>query len=365
MPHSIDIGDLVQDGVIGLIDAAHRFDEARGIKFETFAERRIRGAMIDALRKDAWPRGVRRQRRELEAAREELRRELGCEPSLADLAAKMGSDEKRLSRTIVRINAIESTSPLANNENLDESTLPAALIPSEPEQPDTAYERNETKERVRAAIASLPAARAEGHRPLLLRRSDDEADWRRDRRQRVARVAAARPCDSPAARCARGDDAARRGDAGAARRHPGVPTEAAHGEGHARQPRLDGGGPNRVATPAVVVPYAKVSRTARSRSASRNGLASQRQALSSRKRSASVPATSPVTKMTRRASAGVAAAWRGKAWVRTPGSGLRTANVRAAPGCLRLRTEPVWSPQPACSPRPRWADRCNQSNATD
>src|SRR6476620_9399247 len=83
MPHSIDLGDLVQDGVIGLIDAAHRFDEARGIKFETFAERRVRGAMIDALRRDAWPRGVRRQRRELEAAREQLRRELGCEPSLA------------------------------------------------------------------------------------------------------------------------------------------------------------------------------------------------------------------------------------------------------------------------------------------
>ena len=90
MPHSIDIGDLVQDGVIGLIDAAHRFDESRGIKFETFAERRIRGAMIDALRKDAWPRGVRRERRELEAAREALRRELGCEPSLADLAARVG-----------------------------------------------------------------------------------------------------------------------------------------------------------------------------------------------------------------------------------------------------------------------------------
>src|ERR1700694_3835401 len=64
MPNSIDIGDLVQDGVLGLIDAANRFDEGRGIKFETFAERRVRGAMIDALRKDAWPRGVRRQRRE-------------------------------------------------------------------------------------------------------------------------------------------------------------------------------------------------------------------------------------------------------------------------------------------------------------
>jgi len=156
MPNSIDIGDLVQDGVLGLIDAAHRFDEERGIKFETFAERRVRGAMIDALRRDAWPRGVRRQRRELDAAREALRRELGHEPSLADLAARVGSDEKRLSRTIVRINTIESTSPLATGEHLDENSLPPALVPSEPDAPDAAYEKVETKERIRAAISSLP-----------------------------------------------------------------------------------------------------------------------------------------------------------------------------------------------------------------
>jgi len=156
MPNSIDVGDLVQDGVLGLIDAAHRFDEGRGIKFETFAERRVRGAMIDALRRDAWPRGVRRQRRELEAAREELRRELGHEPSIADLAARVGSDEKRLGRTIVRINTIESTSPLATGEHVDESSLPAALVPSEPDTPDSTYEKLETRERVLAAIQSLP-----------------------------------------------------------------------------------------------------------------------------------------------------------------------------------------------------------------
>jgi RNA polymerase sigma factor for flagellar operon FliA len=156
MPHSIELGDLVQDGMIGLIDAACRFDEARGIKFETFAERRVRGAMIDALRRDAWPRGVRRQRRELEAAREELRRELGSEPSLADLAARVGSDEARLGRTIVRINTIESTSPLSAGENVDGSSLPPALVPSEPQAPDKAYEEREIKDRVRAAIRSLP-----------------------------------------------------------------------------------------------------------------------------------------------------------------------------------------------------------------
>ncbi|HEY6212458.1 MAG TPA: sigma-70 family RNA polymerase sigma factor, partial [Vicinamibacterales bacterium] len=98
----------------------------------------------------------RRQRRELEAAREALRRELGHEPSLADLAARVGSDEKRLSRAIVRINTIESTSPLATGEHVDESSLPPALVPSEPDAPDTAYEKNETKDRIRAAIQSLP-----------------------------------------------------------------------------------------------------------------------------------------------------------------------------------------------------------------
>jgi RNA polymerase sigma factor for flagellar operon FliA len=156
MPHSIELSDLVQDGMLGLIDAACRFDEARGIKFETFAERRVRGAMIDALRRDAWPRGVRRQRREIEAAREQLRRELGAEPSLADIAARVGSDETRLGRTIVRINTIESTSPLSAGEHVESTTLPPALVPSEPQSPDDAYEEQEVRERVRAAIASLP-----------------------------------------------------------------------------------------------------------------------------------------------------------------------------------------------------------------
>ena len=156
MPHSIDLGDLVQDGMIGLIDAANRFDEGRGIKFETFAERRVRGAMIDALRRDAWPRGVRRVRRELEAAREQLRRELGAEPSLADLAQRVGADVQRLERTIVRITTIESTSPMAKIENVDSSTLPAVMVPSEPLSPHRLFEQAEMRDRVRTALEMLP-----------------------------------------------------------------------------------------------------------------------------------------------------------------------------------------------------------------
>ena len=156
MPHSIDLGDLVQDGVIGLIDAAHRFDEKRGIKFETFAERRVRGAMIDALRRDAWPRGIRRVRRELEAAREKLRHELGSEPSLADLAEHIGSDEARLSRIIVRINTIESTSPLATVDSVAAANLPRVMVPLELPTPDKACERGEVATRIREAIKALP-----------------------------------------------------------------------------------------------------------------------------------------------------------------------------------------------------------------
>ena len=311
MPHSIDIGDLVQDGVIGLIDAAHRFDEARGIKFETFAERRIRGAMIDALRKDAWPRGVRRQRRELEAAREELRRELGCEPSLADLAAKVGSDEKRLGRTIVRIAAIESTSPLANNEHLDESSLPAALIPSEPEQPDKQYERAEVKDRVRAAIASLPPREQKViglyyYGEATMKQIGAEIGVNESRVSQLHARAIRRLRDALETSMAAPEAAqAMRTAILAFQQKPKMAKASLDSRGWTA-----GGGQatNGVTQPGVVVNYASVSRTARSKSASLNGLASQRQPLSSRKRSASVPATSPVTKMTRRASAGVPAA---------------------------------------------------------
>jgi RNA polymerase sigma factor for flagellar operon FliA len=96
-------------------------------------------------------------RRELESAREALRRELGAEPTLADLARRVGADEARLERTIVRISTIEQTSPLANLETMDSSMLPAVLVPSEPPSPDRLYEQGQVRDRVRKALAQLPA----------------------------------------------------------------------------------------------------------------------------------------------------------------------------------------------------------------
>ena len=306
MPHSIDLSDLVQDGVIGLIDAAERFDAARGIKFETFAERRIRGAMIDALRKDAWPRGVRRVRRELEAAREKLRVTLGHEPSLSDLAAEIGADEKRLGKTIVRINTIESTSPLSCGEHVDEAQLPAVLVPAEPERPDNAYERTEVRDRVRGAIDSLPVRERRVislyyYGEVTMKEIGAELGVNESRVSQLHARALRR------LREALGADMAPT-TAAATLRAAILAFEAKPKMAKAHLHQTD----TRVAPAAekraVVVDYVSASRAARSKSPSRNGLASQRQPVSSRNRSASVPATAPVTKITRRVSAGVAAA---------------------------------------------------------
>jgi RNA polymerase sigma factor FliA len=313
MPHSIDLSDLVQDGVIGLIDAAHRFDDSRGIKFETFAERRIRGAMIDALRKDAWPRGVRRVRRELEAAREKLRASLGHEPSLADLAEAIGSDEKRLGKTIVRINTIESTSPFSSAESVDETQLPAVLVPAEPERPDMQYERDEVKARVRNAIATLPV-REQRVIALYYYNEVTMKDIGAELGVNESRVSQLHARAIRRLREALGAEITPVA-ASAALREAIAAFEARPKMAKASMPESDTRVPQAAQKRAALVlvknsrnDQDSVSRAARSKSPNLKGLESQRHPVSSRKRSASVPATSPVTKMTRRASAGVAAA---------------------------------------------------------
>ncbi len=308
MPHSIDLGDLVQDGVIGLIDAAHRFDDSRGIKFETFAERRIRGAMIDALRKDAWPRGVRRVRRELEAAREKLRASLGHEPSLADLAAAVGSDEKRLGKTIVRINTIESTSPYSSAEQIDDQQLPAVLMPAEPERPDALYEQTEVRDRVRRALATLPVREQRVialyyYGEVTMKEIGSELGVNESRVSQLHARALRRLREALGAETTPIAATALRSAILAFQVKP-VMAKASLPQSDTRVSRAA----VRRATSAVVVPYDSVSRAARSKSPSLNGFDSQRHPVSSRNRSASVPATSPVTKITRRARAGVAAA---------------------------------------------------------
>jgi RNA polymerase sigma factor for flagellar operon FliA len=90
LPASVDVDDLIQNGMIGLLDALDRYEEGLGAQFETYAVQRIRGAMLDGLRENDWlPRSVRREMRLVEAAIRKLEHEHGRAPSEGELATSL------------------------------------------------------------------------------------------------------------------------------------------------------------------------------------------------------------------------------------------------------------------------------------
>lgn len=90
LPASVDVEDLIQNGMIGLLDALERFEEGLGAQFETYAAQRVRGAMLDGLRENDWlPRSVRRDMRLVEAAIRKLEHAHGRPPSEGELAAAL------------------------------------------------------------------------------------------------------------------------------------------------------------------------------------------------------------------------------------------------------------------------------------
>jgi RNA polymerase sigma factor for flagellar operon FliA len=97
LPPNVELNDLINDGVVGLIDAIEKYDDERGVKFETYAITRIHGAIIDALRALDWvPRAIRQKARELERTQHQLEAELGEQPSDDEVAIRMGISKREL-----------------------------------------------------------------------------------------------------------------------------------------------------------------------------------------------------------------------------------------------------------------------------
>ena len=91
LPASVQIDDLIQAGLIGLMDAITRFEEGQGAQFETYASQRIRGSMLDELRSADWmPRGVRQAQRKIETATLKAEQKLGRSASEKEIAEVLG-----------------------------------------------------------------------------------------------------------------------------------------------------------------------------------------------------------------------------------------------------------------------------------
>jgi RNA polymerase sigma factor for flagellar operon FliA len=91
LPASVEVDDLIQVGLIGLMDAVGRFDGTQGAQFESYATQRIRGAMLDELREADWlPRHVRQKSRQIESAIHRLEQRNGKSPSEQEISAELG-----------------------------------------------------------------------------------------------------------------------------------------------------------------------------------------------------------------------------------------------------------------------------------
>lgn len=90
LPASVELDDLIQAGMIGLLDASTRYQDNRGAQFETFASQRIRGAMLDELRANDWgSRGLRQSARKVEGAIQALEHRLGRAPTEGEIAKEL------------------------------------------------------------------------------------------------------------------------------------------------------------------------------------------------------------------------------------------------------------------------------------
>jgi RNA polymerase sigma factor FliA len=156
LPASIEHADLVSYGMFGLIDAIEKFDLDKGVKFETYAIARIKGAIIDELRSIDWiPRSVRAKARDLEAALSRLETRLRRAPSEQELADELGVGLKELRQMLTQVSLVSLVAldeTFAGGDDNDRQALVDTLQDPRTPDPESAFEDAELRHILADAI---------------------------------------------------------------------------------------------------------------------------------------------------------------------------------------------------------------------
>lgn len=159
LPAILDYEDILSYGTIGLIEALDRYDGSKGVKFETYAISRIRGAIIDALRSlDRLPRSVRQKAKRLEQVNAQLTHDLGREPTEEELASAMDMTVAQYNKTLVDSSWVTvSLDGLLERDDTGEGPS-GNEMPADPDQEDFTdrLEKRQTLEVLTEAVKSLP-----------------------------------------------------------------------------------------------------------------------------------------------------------------------------------------------------------------
>ena len=156
LPVHVDLDDLVHAGILGLFDAANKFNPDKQVVFSSYAKHRIKGAILDSLRQLDWAsRDMRRRHKQVEAATRDLSATLQRAPTESEVAAKLGMDVDRWRTMMLDLRNVGLVSASTRaNENED---LPAPDFPSKPEtQPDSICAREQLRSVLGVAMKTLP-----------------------------------------------------------------------------------------------------------------------------------------------------------------------------------------------------------------
>jgi RNA polymerase sigma factor for flagellar operon FliA len=158
LPNSIEIRDLINAGAIGLLDAIDKFDPERGVKFKTYAEVRIRGAIIDSLRSLDWaPRSLRKKSKDLEKVYTHLNQKLGREATDEEVSEACGKNIEDFHVLIDQLNGLTIGS-FENTSDPDDKTGGHIVYCADDgtNDPYLRFENKELTEILAAAIDDLP-----------------------------------------------------------------------------------------------------------------------------------------------------------------------------------------------------------------
>lgn len=158
LPASVDRDDLISAGVLGLLDAVEKFDAGRGLKFKTYAEQRVRGAMLDFLRGLDWcPRSLRRNARAIETASAQLETLFGRPATEDEIAAQLGISLLELQQLQSDLSGVTIASlDDANDTESDANFLALQVADTASLAPDRACEHHDAQSKLIVAIDNLP-----------------------------------------------------------------------------------------------------------------------------------------------------------------------------------------------------------------
>jgi RNA polymerase sigma factor FliA len=157
LPSQVEVADLVSIGVLGLVEAAGRYNPSMGVPFDAFARRRVQGAMLDALRDLDWaPRSLRKLRRHVDSTLAQLRSQIGREPSEQELAAALDMTDAQFTASMEQLRSLEVAMirPLDDTGSDRQPLLDVCIDPDI--GPEMRLERREMRTLLAGAIRKLP-----------------------------------------------------------------------------------------------------------------------------------------------------------------------------------------------------------------